>query len=111
MFDRDGQDLVDALAAIFQVVAVDDAAAGIQRERRFGDIGFGGIDDQRRLHRQRQLLDQLLHLRLFVIALGQGDADIKHVSAALHLPDGDLDDAVVIVFQQQALDYCGCPGC
>ena len=104
VFHRDGQYAVDALAAVFQVVAIDDSAPGIQRQRGLGHIRFGRVDDERRFHRHGQPLDQLLHLRQFVIAFGERHADIQHVRAALDLPDRDLRDAVIIVRQQQALD-------
>ena len=104
VFPGDRQDLVDALAPVLEIVAVDDGAARVLLQRGGGDAGLGGVDDQRGGHRQRQLLDQLLHLLQFVVALGQGDADVQHVGAALHLVDGDLHHAVVIVGQQQLLD-------
>ena len=48
-------------------------------------------------------LDDLAHLLVLVLALGERDADVEHVGAALDLVLGDLHEAVVVVGQQQLL--------
>ena len=52
---------------------------------------------------QRDALDDLAHLLVLVLALGQRDADVEHVRAALDLVLGDLHEAVVVVGEQQLL--------
>ena len=52
---------------------------------------------------ERDALDDLAHLLVLVLALGQRDADVEHVRAALDLVLGDLHEAVVVVGQQQLL--------
>ena len=52
---------------------------------------------------ERDALGQLAHLLVLVLALGERDAEVEHVRAALHLVGGDLEQAVVVVRQQQLL--------
>src|SRR6185312_3119415 len=52
---------------------------------------------------ERDALDDLAHLLVLVLALGERDADVEHVGAALDLVLGHLHEAVVVVGQQQLL--------
>ena len=58
-------------------------------------IGAGWVSEIRFDHRA--------HLLVLVLALGQRDADVEHVGAAFDLVFGDLDEAVVVVGEQQLL--------
>ena len=79
------------------------ARPGIVLERRLDHVRFGRVDHERRLDAHRQQLDDLRHLLGFVAALGQRDADVEHVRAGLDLLARDVEDALVVVGQQQAL--------
>ena len=58
-------------------------------------IGAGWVSEIR--------LTTVAHLLVLVLALGQRDADVEHVGAAFDLVFGDLDEAVVVVGEQQLL--------
>ena len=58
-------------------------------------IGAGWVSETRFDHRR--------HLLVLVGALGQRHADVEHVGAAFDLVLGDLDQAVVVVGEQQLL--------
>ena len=58
-------------------------------------IGAGWVSDTR--------FTTSRHLLGLVLALGERHADVEHVRAAGHLVLGDLEDAVVVVGQQQLL--------
>ena len=51
------------------------------------------------------------HLLGLVAALGERDADVEGVRAALHLLARDLQHAVVVVGQHQLLDRAASPAC
>ena len=101
----DGQrhDLVELVAAGLEVDRVDDRAARDLLEGDLQHVGLGRVDLDRRRLGERDALDDLAHLLVLVLALGQGDADVEHVRAALDLVLGHLDEAVVVVGQQQLL--------
>ena len=96
-------DVVELVAAGLEVDRVDDRAAGDLLERRLHHVGLGRVDLDRRRQRERDLLDELAHLLGLVLALGQRDAEVEHVRAALDLALGDLQQAVVVVGEQQLL--------
>ena len=52
---------------------------------------------------ERDRLGHAPHLLVLVLALGQRDAQVEHVRAALDLVLGDLHEAVVVVGEQQLL--------
>ena len=90
--------------SVLEVDRVDQRAAGIGLERLLDHRGFGGVDHQRRLDRERQLLHQASHLLRLVGALGQGCADVERVRSALHLLARDRDEVLDAIFQHDALD-------
>ena len=96
-------DPVELVAAGLEVDRVDDRAARGPLERRLDHLGLGRVDLQRRRLRQRDALRDLGHLLVLVLALGQRDAEVEHVGAAVDLVLGDLDEAVVVVGEQQLL--------
>ena len=83
------------------------ARPGICSSAMLDHLGLGRVDLDRRRLGQGDPLDHLAHLLVLVGALGQGDADIEHVGAAVDLVLGDLDEAVVVVGQQQLLGLAG----
>jgi hypothetical protein len=99
----DRHDAVELLAARLEVDRVDDRPAGDLVERGGDDLRLGRVDLDRRGLRERDLLGHAAHLLVLVLALGQRDAEVEHVGAALDLVLGDLEQAVVIVAQQQLL--------
>ena len=96
-------DAVELVAAGLEVDRVDDRAAGDLLERGLDHLGLGRVDLDRRRLGQRDPLDDLAHLLVLVLALGQRDAQVEHVGAAGHLVLGDLQQPVVVVGQQQLL--------
>ena len=98
------QHRVAADASVLEVDAVDDAASGIHLERSLDDIGVGAVDDERRVDAHLQRLHDRAHLLGLVAALGDRDADVERVRAALDLRARDAEDAVVVVGEEQALD-------
>ena len=101
--ERDRDDLVELVAAGLEVDRVDDRAAGDLVERALDHLGLGRVDLDRRGLGERDLLDHPAHLLVLVLALGQRHADVEHVGAALDLVLGDLQQAVVVVGEQQLL--------
>ena len=100
---RDRDDLVELVAAGLEVDRVDDRAAGDLVQRGRDHVGLGRVDLDRRGLGERDLLGHAAHLLVLVLALGQRDAQVEHVGAALDLVLGDLQQAVVVVGQQQLL--------
>ena len=100
---RERGDLVELVAAGLEVDGVDDRAAGDLLEGGLDDVGFGRVDLDGRGLRQGDALDDLAHLVGLVLALGERDADVEHMRAALDLVLGDLHEAVVVVGEQQFL--------
>ena len=100
---RDRDDLVELVAAGLEVDRVDDRAARDLVERGRDDLGLGRVDLDRRGLGERDLLGDEAHLLVLVLALGQRDAEVEHVRAALDLVLGDLHEPVVVVGQQQLL--------
>ena len=86
-----------------EVDRVDDRAARDLVQRGLDHLGLGRVDLDRRGLRERDLLGHEPHLLVLVLALGQRDAEVEHVRAALDLVLGDLQQAVVVVGQQQLL--------
>ena len=101
--DGDRRDAVELVAAGLEVDRVDDRAAGDLLERVLDHLGLGRVDLDRRGLGERDLLGHEPHLLVLVLALGQRDAQVEHVRAALDLVLGDLDEAVVVVGEQQLL--------
>ena len=99
--DRD--DAVELVAAGLEVDRVDDRAAGDLVERGLDHLGLGRVDLDRGGLGQRDALGDEAHLLVLVLALGQRDAEVEHVGAALDLVLGDRDEAVVVVGQQHLL--------
>ena len=100
---RDRRDAVELVAAGLEVDRVDDRAAGDLVERGLDHLGLGRVDLDRRRLRERDLLGHEPHLLVLVLALGQRDAEVEHVRAALDLVLGDLHEPVVVVGQQHLL--------
>ena len=98
-----GRDAVELVAAGLEVDRVDDRAAGDVLEGGLDHLGLGRVDLDRRRLGQRDALDDLAHLLVLVLALGQRHADVEHVGAAVDLVLGDLDQPVVVVGEQQLL--------
>ncbi len=103
----DRHDFVELVAAGLEVDAVDDRAAGDLVERLLDHVGLRGVDLDRGRLGERDLLDHLAHLLVLVLALGERDADVEHVRAALDLVLGDLEQAVVVVGEEQLLGLAG----
>ena len=100
---RDRHDAVELVAARLEVDRVDDRAARDLLERELDHLGLGRVDLDRGRLGQRDLLGDEPHLLVLVGALGQRDAEVEHVCAALDLVLGDLDEPVVVVGEQQLL--------
>ena len=98
-----GTTRVELVAAGLEVDRVDDRAAGDLVERGRDHLGLGRVDLDRRGLGERDLLGDEAHLLVLVLALGQRDAEVEHVRAALDLVLGDLQQAVVVVGEQQLL--------
>ena len=99
------QDAVDLCAApTLERDRIDHCPARVDLQRCLEHLGLGGVDHQRQLDVHRQLLEQPDHLILLVGALGHRHAHIEQVRTAIDLLARDLQCAVVIVLQQQALD-------
>ena len=96
-------DHVGLVAAGLEVDRVDDRPPGDLLERRLHHLRLGRVDLDRRRLGQRDPLDDGAHLLVLVLALGQRHADVEHVGAAFDLVFGDLDEAVVVVGEQQFL--------
>ena len=101
--ERERGDLVELVAPGLEVDGVDDRAARDLLEGGLDDIGLGRVDLDGGGLRQGDALDDLAHLLGLVLALGERDADVEHVGAALDLVLGDLHEAVVVVGEQQFL--------
>jgi hypothetical protein len=100
---RDRDDRVELVLAGLEVDRVDDRAARDLVQRGRDHVGLGRVDLDRRGLRQRDLLGDEPHLLVLVRALGERDAEVEHVRAALDLVLGDLQQAVVVVGEQQLL--------
>ena len=59
------------------------AASGQLLESGLDHLGLGGVDLDRRRLRERDELHGLPHLLVLVLALGERDADVEHVRAAV----------------------------
>ena len=105
VFPCQRHDDVGLVAARLEVDRVDDRPAGDRLQRRLDHLGLGRVDLDRRRLGQRDPLDDGAHLVVLVLALGQRDADVEHVGAAFDLVFGDLDEAVVVVGEQQFLGF------
>ena len=103
VLDGERDDGVELVAPGLEVDRVDDRAPRDLLERHADDVGLGRVDLDRRGLGERDALDDLAHLLVLVLALGERDADVEHVGAALDLVLGDLHEAVVVVGQQQLL--------
>ena len=100
---RDRRDAVELVAPGLEVDRVDDRAARDLLERDLDHLGLGRIYLDRGRLRERDLLRHEPHLLVLVLALGQRDAEVERVGAALDLVLGDGDEAVVVVGQQHLL--------
>ena len=74
-----GEHGVAAGASVLQVDRVDDAAPRVRLQGTPDHRGIGGVEDERSLDRLLERLDGGRHLIAFVVALGEGDADIQRV--------------------------------
>jgi len=104
MFPRLVQHGVGAFASILQVDRVDDSAPGRAFQRLGHHLRVGGIEYQRRIHAQAQLLDQRAHLFGLVDALRHCHLHIQDVGSAVGLVTRHIYDPLVIVVQQESLD-------
>ncbi len=102
---NDRQPLVHAFGPVFQVDGVDDRAPRTRFQRGFHHIELGGVDDERGFNAHAEAFHKGSHLRGFVGAFGHCDADVQHVSAALHLLPSDLQTALIVICQQKAFDF------
>ena len=103
VLDGERHDGVELVAPGLEVDRVDDRAPGDLLERHAQHVGLGRVDLDRRGLGERDALDDLAHLLVLVLALGERHADVEHVGAALDLVLGHLHEAVVVVGQQQLL--------
>ncbi len=87
----------------FKVHRIENRAPGIVFERLLHNARFRRIDHQWCFDRLREPPRYFTHLRVFVRALRQRAADVKHVRPRLDLFARDQHDLVVVVFQQQTL--------
>ena len=102
---RQRHDVVDALAPILHVDGVDDRASRHVLERRLDHDALGAVDHEGKLHTHGQQLHHLRHLLRFVATLGERDADVQHMRAAVLLLARDLEDPLVVIGQQQSLHF------
>ena len=103
VLDGEGDDGVELVAPGLEVDRVDDRAPRDLLEGHADDVGLGRVDLDGGGLGEGDALDDLAHLLVLVLALGERDADVEHVGAALDLVLGDLHEAVVVVGQQQLL--------
>jgi hypothetical protein len=98
-------DDVGLVRARLEVDRVDDRPPRNLFQRGLDHLGLGRVDLDRRRLGQRDPLDHGHHLLVLVGALGQRHAEVEHVGTAFDLVFGDLDQAVVVVGQQQLLRF------
>ncbi len=98
------QHRVAADTSVLQVDAVDNAASRVDLERRLDDVGIGAVDDQRRIDAHLQRLDDGAHLIRLIAAFGDRDAQVERMRATFDLRPRDLQDAVIVVREEQTLD-------
>ena len=103
VLDGERDDDVGLVLAGLEVDRVDDRAARDLLERELDDVGLGRVDLDRGRLGEADALGDLAHLLVLVLALGERDAEVEHVGAALDLVLGDLQQAVVVVGEQQLL--------
>ena len=101
---RERNHLIDPPAPVLEVDRVDDCPPGTALERGPDHGGLGRVDRERRRHSLGQELDQRAHLLGLVGPLGQRDANVQQVGAAFDLLASDLEDGLVVVGEEQALD-------
>jgi hypothetical protein len=106
----EGHDGLDPLPAVLHVDRVDDGAAGVLLEGDLDDLGLGRVDDEGGLDVEGKLLDEEAHHLDLVGALGHRYADVEGVGALLHLLLGDVEHAVVVIGEGEALDLAGALG-
>ena len=97
------QHLADALAALLEVHRVHDAAPRVHLEGALDDVGLGRVDHEGRVHALGEQPHERAHLGGLVLALVQRRADVEDVGPALHLAAGDLEEAGVVVGEEQLL--------
>jgi len=76
---------VAAHSTVLQVDAVDDAASRVRLQRRVDHVSVGAVDHQWRVDAHLQRLHHGAHLLRLVAALGDRDAEVERVRAALDL--------------------------
>src|SRR6266545_7892136 len=84
---------------------VDETASRRGLERGFKHIKFSSINDEWNVHAHLKFLDDLPHQLHFVWAFGDGAGDIEGVRAKVYLFAGDLQNAIVIFFEQESLEF------
>ncbi len=103
VLDRERDDDIGLVATGLEVDRVHDGAAGDLLERELDHVGLGRVDLDGGGLGQRDALGDLAHLLVLVGALGQRDAQVQDVGAALDLILRDADETVVVVVQQHLL--------
>jgi len=93
--------------ASLKVGGVDQTAPRRGLECGFNHFGFSRVDHQRHRYFEGKSLHQSVHHFRFVAAFGDGHADIEGMRAKIHLVAGNLEHAVVVLSQQQALEGAG----
>ncbi len=103
------QHLRRALLAVFQVDRVDDRLARNALQRLFHHVGLGRIDQDRRRHARRNLLQDGADVSLLVFA-HDGAAQVEHVRAFVHQLLGQRQDAVVVLRAHHVLEVLDARG-
>ena len=104
VFPGKGEDLIGFFTTRFKMSGVDQTTSRCSLQSDFKHIHFGGVDHERNIHTHLQLLHNLAHQLGFVRALGDGDGNIQRVCTARHLFTSNVEDAIVIFFEQQTLE-------
>ena len=107
---RQAEHEVRFFAPALEVERVQHGPTRIGLERGFEHVALGAVENQRRLDRRPQALDDLDHLMGFVGALGERHADVEQVRAAFDLVACNPEHVVVRIRQQQALHFAAALG-
>ena len=92
------------LAPSFEVERIEHRSAGICLQGAFEHVALGAVQHQWRLNGRAQALDDFDHLLRFVRPLGERDAHVQQVCAALDLVACYRQDTVIFVGEEQPLD-------
>ena len=99
-----GKNLIGLGAASFEVGGIDETTPGGSLEGCFEYIQFGRVNHQWHVHAHLQFLDHFAHQRNFVRTLGYCSGYIQGMCAKGNLLACDLENCIVILLEQQALE-------